>query len=118
MAAKGQSRFMGLPSLDMIFPWAVVGREVGPGSVFRGILVSSLVAGLVILRDGCYSCAGRANWSLRAGIFLKVFHVVGSVTTLKEGIGCRTLLLAFPKKMSAKGLGELSCKHVSTGGAR
>jgi hypothetical protein len=53
--------------------------------------------------------------SFRAGVLLQVLHVVGGVASLKR-IGGRALLLALPKEVSAKGLGQFSRKHVAAGG--
>lgn len=38
------SQRMRLPALDVVLPWPVVGRVIGPGAVLRQVLVASLAA--------------------------------------------------------------------------
>lgn len=101
-----------LPALNVIFPRAEIRRIVSPRPVLSEIL-GSLVRCLRICVSS-WSSTGSLVRSLGTGVFLKVFHIMGRVSAL-ESIGGCALLLAFPKKMSAKRFCQFGRKHIAAG---
>lgn len=96
----------------MVLPRTVVGRVIGPRAVLRDLATE------VVTTTGGRARARSTVRTAGTRVLLKVLHVVRSMPALQEGIGGRTLLLAFPQKVSAQGLGQLGRKHVAASGAR